>query len=276
MSATHRLTVATGVANIWLRGPAATAAAANTLAEAYPGRFILGLGASHAEVVSAVGGQYVKPLSAMSTFLDTLRALPPMSPVAAQRPAVVLGALRPRMQRLAATNADGVQTFFGTTSHTAAVRQRISDNALLVVQQAVALHDDPVITRHRSRDHVTARLRLANYFAHAAELGFGDSDLRDTNGDAPSDGVVEAFAASDLKQAAQRVGEHLAAGADHVVVNALSSPDDPLGLRQLEWLGEVLHLRAEGSDSAGGHRQVRDRAVSPPNVSSVEFGANRL
>jgi probable F420-dependent oxidoreductase len=264
LSATRRLTVATGVANIWLRVPAAAAAAANTLAEAYPGRFILGLGASHAEVVSAVGGQCVQPLSAMRAYLDALRALPPMSPAAVQRPTLVLGALRPRMQRLAATHADGAQTFFGTPSHTAAVRQRIGDNAILVVQQAVAVDDDPVTARRRSRDYVTARLRLTNYYAHAAELGFSEGDLRGTHGDDPSDAVVTAFTASNLEQAALRVGEHLSAGADHVVVNALSSPEDPLGLRQLERLGEVLHLRAEPPDSAGGHRRRPARAASAP------------
>ena len=47
LAASRRIVVATGIANIWVRDPMAMIAGANTLAEAYPGRFLLGLGVSH-------------------------------------------------------------------------------------------------------------------------------------------------------------------------------------------------------------------------------------
>jgi alkanesulfonate monooxygenase SsuD/methylene tetrahydromethanopterin reductase-like flavin-dependent oxidoreductase (luciferase family) len=47
LSATTRLTVAIGVAVIYARDPTAMVAAASTLEEAFPGRFVLGLGVSH-------------------------------------------------------------------------------------------------------------------------------------------------------------------------------------------------------------------------------------
>ncbi|MFI0356871.1 LLM class flavin-dependent oxidoreductase [Actinomadura sp. 9N407] len=44
LSATSRMVVASGIANIALRDPIAMATAERTLAEAFPGRYVLGLG----------------------------------------------------------------------------------------------------------------------------------------------------------------------------------------------------------------------------------------
>ncbi|MCW2947101.1 MAG: hypothetical protein JWR24_3818, partial [Actinoallomurus sp.] len=46
LSCTERIQVATGIANIWGRDAVAAANGANTLEDAWPGRFILGLGVS--------------------------------------------------------------------------------------------------------------------------------------------------------------------------------------------------------------------------------------
>src|SRR5215204_4915516 len=51
LSATKHLVVATGIANVFVRDAWATNAAAKTLAEAYPDRFVLGLGVSHRPMV---------------------------------------------------------------------------------------------------------------------------------------------------------------------------------------------------------------------------------
>src|SRR5713226_3619801 len=45
---TERAVVATGIANVYARDPMAMANGARTLADAYPGRFLLGIGVSHA------------------------------------------------------------------------------------------------------------------------------------------------------------------------------------------------------------------------------------
>src|SRR5881628_2568000 len=54
LGATERLIVATGIANVWARDAMAMAAAQKTLAEAYPGRFLLGIGVSHAPLVAGM------------------------------------------------------------------------------------------------------------------------------------------------------------------------------------------------------------------------------
>ena len=67
LSATNRLVVATGIANIFARDAWAANAAAKTLAEAYPDRFVLGLGVSHRPLVEMRGHDYRSPLSTMRT-----------------------------------------------------------------------------------------------------------------------------------------------------------------------------------------------------------------
>jgi alkanesulfonate monooxygenase SsuD/methylene tetrahydromethanopterin reductase-like flavin-dependent oxidoreductase (luciferase family) len=44
LSATNHMVIATGIANIWARDPLTMTAAQLTLSEAYPDRFLLGLG----------------------------------------------------------------------------------------------------------------------------------------------------------------------------------------------------------------------------------------
>src|ERR1700674_162803 len=48
LAGTQRIVVATGIANMWARDAMAMAGAQKTLAEAYPDRFLLGIGVSHA------------------------------------------------------------------------------------------------------------------------------------------------------------------------------------------------------------------------------------
>ena len=95
LSATTKLFVATGVANIWVRDAFATVAAQLTLAEAYPNRFLLGVGVSHPQLVNGRGHRYLKPFSAMRDYLDRMdeawEAYKARKPV--ERPKRVLAAL---------------------------------------------------------------------------------------------------------------------------------------------------------------------------------------
>src|ERR687895_1255131 len=77
LSATKRIVIATGIANIYGRDPVTAAAAHRTLAEAYPGRFLLGLGVSHVPLVEQIRGHtYGKPVAAMRAYLDRMDAAP--------------------------------------------------------------------------------------------------------------------------------------------------------------------------------------------------------
>ena len=50
--------VATGIANVYARDPMAMANGARALAEAWPGRFVLGVGVGHAPSVAKRGSTY--------------------------------------------------------------------------------------------------------------------------------------------------------------------------------------------------------------------------
>lgn len=73
LQATTTLTVATGIANIYRRDPLAMELGANALAEAFDGRFPLGLGVSHAPQVSSRGHDYAAPVTTMPNYANNLR-----------------------------------------------------------------------------------------------------------------------------------------------------------------------------------------------------------
>src|SRR5512132_2397024 len=94
LAGTRRIVVATGIANVWARDAMAMAAAQKTLAEAYPGRFLLGVGVSHAPMVDAIRGHsYTKPLTFMREYLAKMDAAPFMAVGPPTPPERVIGAL---------------------------------------------------------------------------------------------------------------------------------------------------------------------------------------
>src|SRR5579864_4613016 len=107
LSWTKRAVVATGIANIYARDPMATANGARTLADAYPGRFLLGIGVSHAPSVAQRGHDYARPIATMRSYLDAMDDAA-FRGVESQEPAPrVLAALGPKMLELAAERSRG-------------------------------------------------------------------------------------------------------------------------------------------------------------------------
>src|SRR5262245_13664167 len=90
LGATERIRVASGIANIWGRDGVTAANAARVLADAYDGRFLLGLGVSHPRQVDPRGHRYEKPVAHMSAYLDAMDEDPLVSPdgLATARPPV--------------------------------------------------------------------------------------------------------------------------------------------------------------------------------------------
>src|SRR5213082_463317 len=144
LTATDRLVVATGIANIWARDALAMAAGQLALGEAFPGRFILGIGVSHKPLLDVRGQDYGKPLAFMRAYLDGMdhgydvyRAVKP-DPM----PPRVLAALGPKMLELAAEKADGAHTYFVPPEHTARAREILGPGKLLVPEQVCVLSSD--------------------------------------------------------------------------------------------------------------------------------------
>ncbi|MGZ4618060.1 MAG: LLM class F420-dependent oxidoreductase [Frankiaceae bacterium] len=232
LAASDQLTVATGIANIWARDAMAMVAGQYALAEAYPGRFLLGLGVSHAPLLAVRGQDYGRPLAQMRAYLDAMdqglgvyRAVQP-----AGVPARVLAALGPKMLELARDRADGAHTYFVPPEHTAAARAVLGTGKLLAPEQAFVLERDPSTAREIARRHTGSYLRLPNYVNNLRRYGFTDGDLA-----APgSDRLVDAIVAwGNAEAIVRRVQEHLDAGADHVSVQLLDP--DRRGLPRAQW-----------------------------------------
>ena len=237
LAATERLVLATGIASIWSRDAMAAAASHLTLSEAFPGRFLLGLGVSHQPMVDFVKGhQYDKPFTKMSAYLDAMDAAVYVAP----RPAEavrVLAALGPKMLRLAAEKAGGAHPYFVPVEHTHVAREALGAGPLLCPEQAVVLETDPTVARAAARQHMATYLTLPNYTNNLRRLGWGDDDL----GDGGSDKLVDAIVAwGDEEAIVARVKDHLDAGADHVAVQVLDPNPAALPLEQWRTLAPAL------------------------------------
>jgi probable F420-dependent oxidoreductase len=232
LAGTRRIAIATGIANIYGRDPMAMASAQKTLAEAYPDRFVLGLGVSHAPLVEQLRGQEYsqKPVARMRAYLDAMDQAAYRAVVPTSRPIRILAALRPKMLELAAQRADGAHPYNVNPEHTARARKTLGKGPYLCPEQAVVLETDPAKARQIARDFLKIYLRLPNYTNNLLWLGFNEGDLQNGGSDRLIDSII---AWGDLNAIRNRIREHHAAGADHVCVQVL--PADPKALPLREW-----------------------------------------
>jgi len=238
LGATKRIVVATGIANVWARDPMATAGAQRTLAEAYPNRFLLGVGVSHAPMVEGIRGhRYAKPVTYMREYLAKMDAAPFMAAGPASPPERVIGALHPKMLRLAREAASGAHPYLVTPEHTARARDLLGPDRLLAPEQAAVLETDPAAARAVGRAHLAIYLGLPNYRRNLLTLGFTEADLDDGGSDRLVDGIV---AWGDAAAIARRVRAHQEAGANHVCVQVLDPDPRALPMRQWRALAPVL------------------------------------
>lgn len=219
LSATERLPVATGIANIYARDPMTMNAGQKTLAEAFPNRFLLGLGVSHGHLVAGVRKHdWSKPYSYMVEYLQRMDEALFMATGPDEDPGRLLAALGPKMLQLAATSANGAHPYFTTPEHTAIARETMGPDALLAPEQMVVLETDPAEARRIARAGMKIYMGLPNYFNNLLRLGFTEDDRADGG----SDRLVDAITAwGTEEQIAARVAEHHDAGADHVCIQVL-------------------------------------------------------
>ncbi|MFF0428496.1 TIGR03620 family F420-dependent LLM class oxidoreductase [Streptomyces sp. NPDC004520] len=267
LSATRRITVASGIANIAFRDPIAMAGATRTLGEAFPGRYLLGLGGHRVDdTVHEVDGYPVpargRALATMRGYLDAMDAVPAHGPVPDPAPRRVLAALGPRMLALAAERTWGAHPYFVPVEHTARARAIMGPDAFLGVEQAVVLDTDLGRAREVATAHVAGYVAAAAHQrANVRRLGFGDADL--TGG--PSRRLVDAIVAyGDTEAVCRRVREHLDAGADHVCVQVLSADSAALPEREWRELAPALVAPSPAPDSRQGSGSQASSGAVPP------------
>jgi len=227
LGASRRTIVAPGIANIYARDPMAMANGARALGEAYPGRFVLGIGVSHAPSVEMRGSAYGKPIETMASYLDGMAAAAYAGPDTGEPVPLVLAALGPKMLELAAERADGAHPYFVPIEHTPGARARLGAAPCLAVEQAAVLSTDRDAALRIGRAFAKHYLALPNYANNLRRLGWSDADVAGEGSDRMIDAVV---AMGDVDAIVGRVKAHLDGGADHVCVQlrAESSADPAL------------------------------------------------
>jgi probable F420-dependent oxidoreductase len=169
----------------------AMAAAQKTLAEAYPGRFLLGMGVSHAPLVAGMRGHdYAKPLSFLRAYLDAMDGAVFMGAQPNEPPPRVLASLHPKSLELARERAWGSHPYFVPPEHTARARKVLGPGKLLAPEQMVCLESDPGTARAIARQAMQTYLGLPNYVRNLVSLGFTTDDVANGGSDRLVDAIV--------------------------------------------------------------------------------------
>ena len=216
LGATTRLVMATGIVNIWRDEATKVAAAHRRISDAFPGRFLLGIGVGHPERTS----QYQRPYASLVSYLDILEA------EGVPKDELVLAALGPKVLQLAADRTAGAHPYLTTPEHTRRARQLVGPETLLAPEQKVVLTTDAQRARELARSVVVfPYLSRVNYLQNLRSLGWTDDDVAGDGSDALIDALV---GHGDPAAATAPISAHLDAGADHVAAQLIIEPDaDP-------------------------------------------------
>jgi probable F420-dependent oxidoreductase len=225
---TETLKVATGIINVWTAPAKEVAEAYHRIEDAYPGRFLLGIGIGHPEHTE----EYRKPYDVLVEYLDALDA----AKVPTSRR--VVAALGPKVLKLAAQRSAGAHPYLTTPQHTGEARNLVGPTVFLAPEHKVVLARDAEASRAIGREAVDFYLNLSNYLNNWKRLGFTDEDIAKPGSNRLIDAVVAHGTPEDI---AKRLTEHLEAGADHVAIQVLGGWDallptltelaGPLGLK---------------------------------------------
>jgi probable F420-dependent oxidoreductase len=235
LAATERITFGTGIANIWARLPQTTHGAAALLAQAYPDRFVLGLGVGYPQQAAMAEREFGSPLATMRDYVARMR-VPALLPAPDTPYPFVISANGPRMLELSGEIADGAIPAMRPPVFTARARQQLGPDKLLVMCLPVVEDADRDRARAAARDNVSRAIaRSPASSAALADLGFTSEEIASV-----SDRLVDALAGyGDPGAIAAKVREHLAAGADHVALIP-GGADVEAGLKQLERIAPAL------------------------------------
>jgi probable F420-dependent oxidoreductase len=216
LDASQDLVIATGIVNVWKYDAAATARGYLRLHDAYPGRFLLGIGIGHPEHTD----EYRSPYETLVQFTDALLE----NGVPAD--GIVLAALGPKVLRLSGEKSAGAHPYLVPASHTAYARSVLGAGPLLAPEHKVVLETDPARAREIGRATVVdPYLGLTNYVSNLKRLGWTEDDVAAPGSDELIDAVVAHGTDDDI---ADKLREHLDAGADHVALQLLTSDGDDL------------------------------------------------
>jgi probable F420-dependent oxidoreductase len=221
LAETESIAVGTAIVNVWSEDADGVAESFHRVNERFPGRFVLGVGIGHREMS---GDVYQKPFPTLTKYVDRLLEL------GVPGDQIILAALRSKVLELAKNKTAGALPYFTTVEHTKKARAALGSDPTLAVVQIVATDDDPAVNRSVAREHSSFYLGLQNYVNNLQENGFPDIRV----GDEPSEELLQALIPLDgVDSSLERIGEHVAAGADHVAIMPLPTANDPFPALEL-------------------------------------------
>jgi probable F420-dependent oxidoreductase len=237
LAETERIVIATGIANVHSRHGATMQAGGRTLAEAYPDRFVLGIGIGHSFQAEQVGNRW-RPLAQLREYLGQMdaeqAANPPAMPFAR-----VVAALGPKMLEMTRELADGTHPFMSPVAHTAFARKVLGPDKLVIPHQSVLLETDPARARENGLKGLEQAITMqaSPYHRNMLRFGYSHEELSQL-----TDRVVDALVAwGDEAAIVQRAQEQLDAGADHVLVSpTVGRLGMPAAVDELERLAPAL------------------------------------
>lgn len=257
LSQTSTLILATGIANIYARDAAASAMGLNSLNEIYDDRFVLGLGVSHAPLVSDMRGHdYQKPLATMRRYLDGIdRAWEGLLGGTGRGKQIVLAALGPKMSALAAERTLGAFPYNITPRQVAMSRKAMGGRGAVICEQKVCLTTDRDRGREVARAALAFYLTLPNYCNNWLRLGFDAADFAHGGSDRLLDAMVLCGDAGTLRSGLEA---YFDAGADQVVIQPLRADGKPGPCYEtLEALAPQVAAEQPGSAGVKGGAAVR-------------------
>jgi len=231
LSCTERMTVINGIARIWSRGAFWAHGASVLLADAYPGRYVLGLG------FGGPGRQGTTPMAAMTAYLDEMDAVISPNPAPKVKAPRILAAYGPKMLALARDRSAGAHCYKVSVAHTAQSREILGPDAFLGVEHAVLFETDPATARAVARVHLATYLAGPYNVAKFRRLGYSEQDLSDGG----SDRFVDDFVFwGDLDTIVSKLQAHVAAGADHVGIQVIGIKPGQTAMPYWRMLAEAL------------------------------------
>ncbi len=230
LSWTKKMIIASGIANIAARDPMAMATGARMLVDAFPGRFVLGIGASTDLSLPQRGHTYAKPYTRVVEYLDGMENFEHQTPDPAEPVPLILAALGPRMLKLAAKRSLGAHPSFTPVAHTAWARETMGEGPILAPELPFLVCKERDEARAIGGYHMEYYLTRKPYMENMARLGFTEEDMQGSGSDKLFDSIV---AWGDVEAIRKRVDEHLAAGADHVCIEPLTPTKNEAGLDQI-------------------------------------------
>ena len=231
LSCTERIAVVNGIARIWSRAARSTQGGAALLADAYPGRHLLGLGFGDARPGT-------KPLATVSEYLDEMDAMASADPFGRAPVRRLLAAYGPKMLEMARDRTDGAHTYLVSARHTAQARQVLGDGAFLGVEHGVLFESDPDKARATAREHLHMYLTSKYNVAKFLRLGYTEADI---DGGRGSDRLVDDLVSwGDIDTIVRNLHGQLEAGADHVAVQVLGVEPGSSAMPHWRRLAEAL------------------------------------